>query len=57
MSRDKFHELCDKKIIEKQGDENNSYQGWWVGYKNIKNHLIEIKSNEHLDELVSGLPK
>jgi hypothetical protein len=57
LSRDKFHELCDKKIIEKQGDENNSYQGWWVGYKNIKNHLIEIKSNEHLDELVSGLPK
>ena len=58
MPRYKVLELCEKNVIQKQGNKaGESYLGWWVSYRNIKHDLIEITSNEHLDELVSTLPK
>lgn len=56
LSRIRFDELCEKKVITPQGDQDgNSYQGWWFSYKDAKNDLIEIRSNEQLDKLVNEL--
>lgn len=56
LSRTLFDELLEKKLITVQGDKDkNSYQGWWFLYKDTKDYLIEIQSNEHLDMLVNTI--
>jgi hypothetical protein len=53
MSRGRFNSLCEEGLIKKQGDKyDNSYQGWWLNYQTIKNHLIQVRSNDDLDRIV-----
>ena len=56
LSRTRFDELCEKKVITPQGDQDgNSYQGWWFSYQDAKDDLIEVSSSDHLDRLVNDL--
>lgn len=52
LNRKIFNDLVQKGKITNQGNKNkNSEQGMWCKFSNIKNEIIEIKTNECLIKL------
>jgi hypothetical protein len=55
MNKDKFKELVVKGKITNQGNKNkDSEQGMWFNFLNVKDDIIEIKTNEDFFKIFIG---
>ena len=45
LNRTDFEKLISENKITKQGDLENSYQGMWVYYSDIKDYLVPVHTD------------